>query len=511
MTGDARPAMPPVQLPSEAELARDALAAPLFSRAVALARWAGERLRVGAGGELLGAQLKEAAGALGLPPDEAGTAAAADAWNLAVDIGLLDVEDDETDADPAAVGDLAEDTPVATATPGEDLQLCGGSGAPADVMELWESGLAVVMADAATPSLEDLLGDLDGAVAEDGTLDPDAVDLDALEWDPEEESAFLETALGHLYLLTASETAAVPAPEGGDAEGMVPLPVLAASMLVPDETDEPTDEMLEEISAAMMRLDEQFRLLEPTGLIAYRPVDEALTREFDGELPEELDDEDVSRYGMVRLTPLGRYGVREQLRESGFDAPAVGDLADRDAAGLLAAVTGYPDGAARAETAQWLAQRDPLEAAGQLLAAARGDDADAPARRLVLQQALAMAGAEAEPALREVLADRELGGLARVWLAERGAADVPAPDEDMVFWLTVDTLAAQLATAGEPEELQALVEGLVEQHAGFFDKVWQVDHPATGDVLDAMGRVHPDRKVAKEARKAAFKARSRRP
>lgn len=504
MTGDARPAMPPVRLPSEAELARDALAAPLFSRAVALARWAGDRLRVGAGGELLGAQLKEAAGALALPPDETGTAAAADAWNLAVDVGLLDVEDDdETDEESAA-----DDEPVATATPGADLQTFAAGG-PADVLELWHTGLTVLMADAATPSLEDLLGDLDGAVGDDGTLDPDAVDLDALDWDPEEESAFLETALGHLYLLTASETAAVAPPDEPGADGMVPLPVLAASMLVPDETDEPTDEMLEEISAAMMRLDEQFRLLEPTGLIAYRPVDEALTREFDGELTEEFEDEDVSRYGMVRLTPLGLYGVREQLRGAGFDAPAVGDLAESDAAALLGAVPGYPDGAARAETAQWLATRPPLEAARQLLAAARGDDPDAPARRLVCQQALSLAGAEAEPALREVLDDRELGGLARVWLAEHGASNVPPPDEGMVFWLTVDTLAAQLATAGEPEELQALVEGLVEQHTGFFEKVWHVDHPAVGDVLEAMGRVHPDRKLAKEARKAAFKARSR--
>ena len=35
-----------------------------------------------------------------------------------------------------------------------------------------------------------------------------------------------------------------------------------------------------------------------------------------------------------------------------------------------------------------------------------------------------------------------------------------------------------------------------------------MDHPATADVLEAMGRLHPDKQVAKEARKAAFKARS---
>ncbi|KIF02642.1 hypothetical protein PL81_28780, partial [Streptomyces sp. RSD-27] len=92
-----------------------------------------------------------------------------------------------------------------------------------------------------------------------------------------------------------------------------------------------------------------------------------------------------------------------------------------------------------------------------------------------------------------------------------GAADVPAPDGAMVFWLTVDTIAAQLAADGETEELPLLMLSLTEHHTGFFDQVWRVEHPATAHVLEAMGRLHPDRKAAKEARKAAFKARSRRP
>lgn len=79
----------------------------------------------------------------------------------------------------------------------------------------------------------------------------------------------------------------------------------------------------------------------------------------------------------------------------------------------------------------------------------------------------------------------------------------------MIFWLAIDTIAAQLDADGEPVELQELVEGLVGQHSGFFEATWRVDHPATADVLEAMGRLHQDRKSAKEARKAAFKARSR--
>lgn len=517
MTGDDRRAVPPVRLPSEAELARDALAAPLFARAVRLASWAGGEpgatgegaagagaaagVPVGAGGELLAEQLKEAVAHLELSGDEDGPVHASQAWHLAVDTGMLEIEEDEEEADAAQ---LLTDEPVGTARPGPELAQLRGEGGPADVLEIWQGGLESVLADAATPSFEDLVGGLDGVTGEDGEIDPNAIDLDALDWNPEEEIDFLEGALANLYVLTATDQAV-------SAGAMVPLPVLAASMIVPDDMEEPTDAVLEEVSAAMMKLDEQFRMLAPTGLVEYRPVDEALTEETDedAELPEQLDDEDVSRYGMVRLTPLGLHGVRARLHEAGVEAPAVGDLAGADAVKLLDALPSYTEENAQAEIELWLAARTPLDAARGLLAAARGTDENAPARRLSCQQALSLIGGDAEPALRDVLEDRQLGGLARVWLVEHGAQDVPQPDEEMVFWLTVDTIAAQLATAGEAAELQGLVQGLVDQHAGFFDKAWKVGHPATSDVLEAMGRVHPDKQTAKEARKAAFKARSR--
>jgi hypothetical protein len=337
--------------------------------------------------------------------------------------------------------------------------------------------------------------DLDGLLAEGGE-----VDLSALDWDPEAESEFLDGVLGNLYLLTAGEDAPGGAP--------VPLPALAASVIVPSDMGEPTNDVLEQVSDAMMRLDDQFRMLEPVGFVEYQPVDEALMVDADEESAAPVDDTDVSRYGMVRLTPLGLYGMRARLLEAGFDAPAVGDLADKGADALLDGTAKFPPGAAQAETEQWLQRREPLAAARELLAAARGSDAGAPLRRLRCQQALSLVGPSAEPALREVLDDAELGGLARVWLTEHGAVDVPAPSEAMVYWLTIDTVAAQLAAEGNSEELRALVEGLAQQHSGFFAAVWRVDHPATADVLEAMGRLHPDKKVAKEARKAAFKARS---
>ncbi|MFE5024194.1 hypothetical protein ACFRAO_12940 [Streptomyces sp. NPDC056656] len=469
--------LPPARLRPEAELARDALATPLLSRAVRLARWAGPATRVGAGGELVEEQLPAAALELGLGADADGAADASEAWRVAVDTGLVEIVDEE-----------------GTVAAGEDLAVVA-SGSPQDILALWLGALDTALADASIPDLDDLVDVLE---------ETGEVDFSQLDWDPDAEAEFLEGVLGNLYLLTVTE--------GGAGAGPVPLPALAASMIVPDDMGEPTDDVLEQVSDAMLKLDDQFRLLVPVGLVEYQPVDDALMAEIGegegGSEPDAFDDSDVTRYGMVRLTPLGLYGVRARMTDAGLDAPVVGDLADKGADTLLDGTSSFPQAAAQAEIEQWLARRQPLVAARELLAAARGADAGAPLRRLRCQQALSLVGGEAEPALREVLDDAELGGLARVWLAEHGASDVPAPPESLIFWLTVDTIAAQLALEGNSDELQGLVEGLAAQHRGFFAAAWKVDHPATADVLEAMGRLHPDKKVAKEARKAAFKARS---
>ncbi|MEV5018493.1 hypothetical protein ACIGW1_33735 [Streptomyces sp. NPDC053780] len=465
--------LPPARLRTEAELAREALSTPVLARAARLARWAGADTRVDAGGGLVEEQLPAAAEQLGLTGDDA-AAYASEAWRIAVDTGLVEITDEE----------------AGTVAAGEDLALLTG-GSPQDVLGLWVTALEAVLADASVPDLDDLVD----AMAEGGE-----VDLSSLDWDPEAEAEFLDGVLGNLYLLTVGEE--------GPGEAPVPLPALAASVIVPSDMGEPSNEVLEQVSDAMMRLDDQFRLLEPVGLVEYQPVDEALMADADEEPAAPVDETDVARYGMVRLTPLGLYGLRARLLDAGFDAPAVGDLADKGADALLDGTAPFPPAAAHAETELWLAGRSPLDAARELLAAARGSDPGAPLRRLRCQQALSLVGTEAEPALREVLDDAELGGLARVWLTEHGVRDVPAPPQEMVFWLTVDTLAAQLAAEGNSEELRGLVEGLARQHSGFFDTAWRVEHPATPDVLEAMGRLHPDKKIAKEARKAAFKARS---
>ncbi|WP_374983617.1 hypothetical protein [Streptomyces fradiae] len=532
----ARPPLPPVRLRPDAELARAALAAPVLARAVRLARWAGPGRPAGAGGELADAELAAAVEVLGLAGHEDGAARTRRAWRVALGTGLVAVHEGLPEAgaggDGAAGcgGGAGAATTAAGAGPGgadgagagggadagaggADMAGPGGPGAadragaggvtvaagealplvtrggPRDVLGLWSDALEAVCAETPAPAGR-------RGAPRAGAAGPD----------PRAEAAFLDEVLAALYLLTVSENGA-----GGPGGGPVPLPALAASVIVPDGMGEPTDDVLEQVSGAMTRLDGRFRALAETGLVEYRPVDRALLADDAPEEPEpgELDQDDVARYGMVRLTPLGLYGMRRRLSASGVSAPAVGDLAGRGAGELLAAVGGYPPEAARAETERWLAGREPLDAARALLAAAKGADTGSPLRRLHCQQALALVGDGAEPAVREVLDDPELGGLARVWLAERGAADVPPPPEPMVFWLAVDTIAAQLDADGDLDALRDLVEGLAGRHGGFFDQVWRVEHPSTPEVLEAMGRLHRDRRIAKDARKAAFKARSR--
>nr|WP_240796623.1 hypothetical protein [Streptomyces sp. RFCAC02] len=485
--------MPPVRLPSDEELARDALASPLMSRAIELARWAAAGVPVDADGDLADDRLASAAAALGLDGGDEGLGLAADAWHFAVDTGLVRVEEDDDGDDGAG-----------TATTGPELELVTG-GDPADVLDVWTEGFEAVLGDAATPTLEELVGgmpDLADAITEDGGIDPSAIDLDALEWDPDEEAEFLDGALASLYMLAGMD-------EAGQGASMIPLPMVAAAALLPEDSEELADEDVNEVMAAVLKLDDQFAALTGTGLLDHRPVDETVLTDEEAGSPD--GDDDLSRYGAVRLTPLGLYAIRRRLTDAGVSAPAVGDLAGADAAALLSALPLWSGRVAREEGERWLAGRDAGEAATALLAAARGDDAGGPPRRLGCQLMLSLLGDGAEKAVRSVLDDPQLGGLARVWLADRDATDVPEPPAEMMFWLTIDSIAAHLATSDredDEEELRKLVSALVREDEEFFDRVWATGHPATADVLDAVGRVHTDRTIAKQARRAAFKARS---
>ncbi|MFJ5233832.1 hypothetical protein ACIQBJ_28520 [Kitasatospora sp. NPDC088391] len=480
---DTAVVIPPIVLPSDRELADAALAVPLIAQVIALARWIAPHRAVDEHGDLAEEDRVGAARLLGAAdPDEDDVVEAMRAWALACDLDL--VETGTTD-DGAHV-----------AIPGPDLEAVE-SGDPAAVLGLWFEAAELVRELAAEAE------SVDPELVEGGDSD-DSEGLAEVEDARDQAAEILDEALHVLYETTAF------AESGAET---VPLGVLAALLVVPDG-EEPDEEMLGEITDLMVVLDPMLGDLAELGVVEHTPIDPDLFEEAEGDGAADgdgpLSDEDAARFGTVRLTPLGQYAVREWLLADGYDAPLIGDLADSDGPALLRALAENGQVFAEAELKAWVAAREPLDAARELLAGGRGRDVQSPVRRYWCVAGLGELGAEAAPAVEEVVDDDELGGLAREWLRARGA-DVAAAERGVALWRMIDSMAAVLLiSAGEGGRLQALVADLpvTDNPASYFGEVWRVPHPMTAEILEIVGELHLDRKVAKEARRAAVKARS---
>ncbi|MER5636671.1 hypothetical protein ABT095_06940 [Kitasatospora sp. NPDC002227] len=487
---DSAVLVPPVQLLPEEELVAAALAVPLIGHALKLARWTAPHRMVDELGDLTEQDQEPAARLLGYGDgqevSEEDVVEAMRAWSLACDLDLIEI------------GTTEEGEHVAI--PGPDLEPAEQGDADT-VLELWLTAAGIVRELAVEADSLELAGEDGGEDGEELSAEDEEARLAEVEEHREEAAELLDEALQVLYEHTAF---AEPGQE------TVPLGVLAALLVVP-EGEEPDEELLGDITDVMVVLDPMLADLAELGVVEHRPIDPELFEEEESEEPATEEEGDADRFGLVRLTPLGQYGLRQWLLEDGYDAPLIGELAQGDAEALLRSITETANVLPQREIAVWLAGREPVAAARELLAAARGTDTYSPVRRMLCVQALELLGAAARPAAAEVVEDDELGGAVRSWLRAQGE-EVTAPERGMVLWTMVDTFAAQLLVSeGEAGVLQELVRGLpvTDNPASFFGEVWRVPHPYTADVLEAVGELHLERNVAKEARKAAFKARSK--
>lgn len=204
--------------------------------------------------------------------------------------------------------------------------------------------------------------------------------------------------------------------------------------------------------------------------------------------------------------PEGRWRLREMYAELGMQVPVAPDLADGDAETLLEGLlAGVPEEVAEREVTRWLARREPAQAADELLAAVVGAGA---VKRGVAMSIVDRLGPEAESAVRERLADPQLRPHAIHWLASRRLSAPPLTSAE-VLWLSVDMLALTIPEAeAEPERFAENI-GASAPSLEMIEEMWRVDHPDVVQVLDLLGRTLPDENLAKAARKAAFKARTR--
>jgi hypothetical protein len=215
--------------------------------------------------------------------------------------------------------------------------------------------------------------------------------------------------------------------------------------------------------------------------------------------------------GLVSLTPLAQWALREQLQLDGIEIPVLNAASPRMTAAYLVALA---DGVSRAEfeadAAAWVAARGPDRAARELLAFAAFSAAQP---RLAAVKLVRGIGIHAHLAWQEALQRPELRGYARIALSML-SADLPEgslpvvlnPNPDDLNWVAADLLA--LACGDEdpdPQQVEEQFSVAVPQgeESWVFGLMSQSSHPEVAQVLTALGRYHPDRRVAKEARHAA--------
>jgi hypothetical protein len=219
--------------------------------------------------------------------------------------------------------------------------------------------------------------------------------------------------------------------------------------------------------------------------------------------------------GVVELTRLAVWALREQVMRDGVKVPVLSTrMAEMSAASLVSMADGVEEAEFAADFAAWVGSRGPERAARELLAFAAFSRAQP---RLVAVNLVRGLGAAAHRAWRDSMQRPEIRGYARIALSVM-AAELPRstlplaiePDPDDLARVAGDLLELAFGEAtADPQEIAAQFREAVP--AG--EEMWIIElmshspRPPIVQVLTVLGRRHPDRRVAKAARKAARRAR----
>ena len=223
--------------------------------------------------------------------------------------------------------------------------------------------------------------------------------------------------------------------------------------------------------------------------------------------------------GNVQLAPLALWSLREQLRLEGIEIPQItATKGELRAADLVALADSVPEAEFEAELGAWVTALGADRAARDLLAFAAFSG---PQLRLVAVNLTRRLGSGAQRAWRDAMQRPELRGYARIALSAL-AADLPdstvplvlEPEPDDLTWVATDLLALACGEEDpDPDEIAAQFAEAVPrgEEAWLIDQMSRGSHPDVVQVLRVLGRYHPDRRVAKLARRAAREAARNRP
>ena len=220
----------------------------------------------------------------------------------------------------------------------------------------------------------------------------------------------------------------------------------------------------------------------------------------------------------ARLEPLGVKAVRSKLESDGLLVPVLPATDNMTADDLVVVFMHGSDDDFEAELASWTGSRGEEQAARELLAFAAEESAAARTAAVTIVSRL---GQGAEPAWREALDRAELRCYAKPQLANLAGLDpegLPAelqPERADVAWLIADTFGPfshfDLGKEKFPFDFAELqrISGL-EKPEEVFETISRLDHPDAEAVLAMIGKHASDKTTAKAARRAAYKASTRR-
>lgn len=236
-----------------------------------------------------------------------------------------------------------------------------------------------------------------------------------------------------------------------------------------------------------------------------------VTRDGERIEPDRYGLRDQRRGGTLAITHLGRRLLPPYIEAAGYHITSIGDLADLEASDVLASLERSVDADLAEIWNRWWPDRSDIDKAWAMVDAIA--KADHPIARINGFAILNLAGAAGEGPVSELF-DTPLADHAAMFLLDHGlmtdhevAARLPRPPLGPL----VDLLASTLE-AGPDAMLEqwAMVTAEGRDFAlNLIDTMWRVDLPETPEVLSAIGRHVTDKQIAKAAKKAAFKFRSR--
>jgi hypothetical protein len=213
--------------------------------------------------------------------------------------------------------------------------------------------------------------------------------------------------------------------------------------------------------------------------------------------------------GHIALTAAGVPVAVELLRQAGFDVPIRPNPADADVAAIVDLFAHLDDEELRRDVDEWLAARPDRRAAAAELAA---ESLAAHRDPVTAMTGIALVGQFAGDHAVEVLRPHLGGphdGLVLQWLIDSGALDPESVHPSRLAAGLVDFLSLGLDAAGPEEVVAVLRNEAPDGGAAILEGIWRLDHPRLPDVLEAIEGHHPDQAVAKAARKALMKHKSR--